>query len=349
MRSLHSKIVRQMNSPGATAQQTLRDIPVIDAPEGPLQLAEICATQLLHIVGQVQRLIPSPILRLGDAYAGRCLRGAGNPYLHEIDSIARLMGRPGAYALNFCFEMACTTACCSKDGRSAMQLYRTLDWPFRLGADIVVAKHAGTVGSYYNITWPGYVGVLTAIAHGRFAGAINQPPMTYSLDRFGLGMPVDWMINRWRMRVMTALPPAHLLRQAFEQCSTYAEAKRLLTATPICIPAIFTLTGVTPDQGCIIERRENDSVVHEGPACITNHWLNGRFKGYPRRGRNSLRRLSAMRATMATLDSGFDWLRPPVLNSLTRMAAELNAGTGRLMVTGWHGAVPQTHPLTLDR
>jgi hypothetical protein len=228
-----------------------------------------------------------------------------------------------------------------------MRRTQRLDWPFRLGGQVVVARHSPPSGPYYNVTWPGYVGVLTALAPGRFAAAINQPPMRYSLDRFSLGLPIDWTVNRWRIRAMTALPPAHLLRQAFESCATYAEAKSLLIVTPICIPAIYTLTGTLPDEGCIIERLERDAVVHEAPACVANHWLNCKFKGRPR-ARNSPKRLSAMRTALPHLGSlQFGWLTPPVLNHLTRVAAELNADTSRLTVQGWHGSTPQTRVLEI--
>jgi len=332
-----------MHSQG-DAPHALAEIPVIDAPEGPLQLARMQATHLPHIVALTREIIPGPLLRVGDLYAARCLRSARNPYLHEIDEVARLLGQPGAYALNFSFEIGCTTACQSSDGNAAT-LYRTLDWPFRLGRDVVVARHAPAAGPYDNITWPGYLGVLTALAPSRFAAAINQPPMTYSFDRISLGLPIDWVVNRWRVRKAAALPPAHLLRHAFEQCPTYEAAKSMLASTPVCIPVIYTLTGLTPEPGCVIERREHDAIVHEAPICITNHWLTPRFKGRPR-ARNSELRLAAMRTSLPLLGrETFDWLQPPVLNRLTRVAAELNAATGTLALQGWHGDMPQTRVL----
>jgi hypothetical protein len=55
-----------------------------------------------------------------------------------------------------------------------------------------------------------------------------------------------------------------------------------------------------------------------------------------------------MRASMPALGrQRFDWLTPPVLNRFTRVAAELDAGTGRLTVQGWHGDAPQTRVLEL--
>jgi hypothetical protein len=321
-------------------------IPVIDAPDGPLQLAGIRRDDLPHIVSLTQQIIPRPLLRLGDAYARRCLRTSKNPYLHEIEQVARWLDQPGAYALNFSFEMGCTTACHVPGGGRGARLYHTLDWPFRLGRDVVVACHAAPAGRYCNVTWPGYLGVLTGLAPGRFAAAINQPPMRYSFGSISLGVAVDWVVNRWRVRRAAALPPTHLLRQAFEQCPTYAEAKAMLATTPLCIPVIYALTGATPNEGCIIERQEHAAVVHDAPACITNHWLHDGFKGRPR-GRNSARRLAAMRAALPSLGgTQFSWLRPPVLNALTRVAAELDAGNGCLAVQGWHGFSPMTRILT---
>jgi hypothetical protein len=333
----------------AEAHDGLAEIPLIDAPDGPLQLARLESARLSHLLGLTQRTIPPPLMRWGDAYAVRCLRDAGNPYIDEIDEVARLLGQPGAHALNFSFEMGCTTACRSPDGRTAMRLYRTLDWPFQVGRDIVVARHAPPAGPYYNITWPGYLGVLTAVAPGRFAAAINQPPMAYTFDRFGLGLAIDWLVNRWRIRAATALPPVHLLRQAFEQCTSYADAKAMLATTPICIPVTYTLTGTTPNQGCVIERLESDAMLHEGPVAVSNHWLNGQFRGRECRGRNSRPRLAAMRSAMQASPprSRFGWLTPPVLNRFTRLAAELDAASGGLVVQGWHGSTPQTHVLDL--
>lgn len=332
-------------SPPRDNDHALTEIPVIDAPDGPLHLARMQAEHLSHIVALIRQIIPAPLLRIGDAYAARCLRAARNPYLHEIDEVARLLRQPGAHALNFSFEMGCTTACRSPGNDVPVQLYRVLDWPFRLGRDVVVARHMPPAGPYDNITWPGYLGVLTAVAPGRFAAAVNQPPMTYSLSTISLGLPIDWLVNRWRVRKAAALPPAHLLRQAFEQCPTYEAAKSMLASTPVCIPVIYTLTGVTHDAGCVIERREREAIVHEAPACVTNHWLTDRFKGRPR-ARNSERRLAAMRTSLPSLGrETFDWLLPPVLNRLSRLAAELNAGTGALAVQGWHGDAPQTRVL----
>jgi hypothetical protein len=45
----------------------LPEIPVIDSPEGPLQLARMQLAALPGIVGAVQRIVPPALLRWGDS------------------------------------------------------------------------------------------------------------------------------------------------------------------------------------------------------------------------------------------------------------------------------------------
>jgi hypothetical protein len=142
------------------------------------------------------------------------------------------------------------------------------------------------------------------------------------------------------------MPPAHLLRRAFEACASYDEAKHVLAATPICIPALFTLAGAKPSECCIIERRERDAFVHHGSGAVANHWINPHFKGRARPIRSRARR-TKMSALLASLKGDFDWLVPPVLNAHTRLAVEMNAGSETLLVRGWHGREARTHVLRL--
>jgi hypothetical protein len=319
-------------------QGGLVDIPVITAPGGPLQLAQQEPDRLKSIVEISHKLIPSFLLCRADKFSEQWLIQANNPYRAEINRIASLLGCPGAHALNLCFEWGCTTGYRTKSYDAAADMVRTLDWPFRLGAEVVVARHQPAAGEYYNITWPGYVGVLTAMAPGRFAAAINQAPMAYTFGAFGLTMPIDWLVNRFRVRDNTAIPPAHLLRHVFDHCRSYDEAKHILTTTPLCISVIFTLTGARPGEACIIERRETAACVHtERSDCVANHWLNPDFRGRDRRIQSRKRR-TTMLETLTSFDGRFDWLQAPVLNAHTRLAVEMNAAAGTLRVQGLHGA-----------
>jgi len=286
--------------------------------------------------------LPPILLRVGDRLSETWLRRSCTPYLAEIEEVAKLLREPGGYALNLTFEWGCTTCCAQTSPGTAMTLYRTLDWLFRLGSDVVVAQHRTDHGPYFNITWPGYVGVLTAMAPGRFAAAINQAPLRYSLGTLGLTMPVDWLVNRLRIKRCTAVPPAHLLREAFETCENYQTAKEVLTKTPICVPVIFCLTGGKAGEGCIIERTEQDAIVHDGSGVVTNHWLTEKFRGRPRPP-SSAARFAKMHELLFAVKGDLDWVVPPILNSYTRIAVELNAGEKSAIVQGWHGNVPMTH------
>ena len=50
-------------------------------------------------------------------------------------------------------------------------LVRTLDWPFTgLGRYVAVARMQGECGDFLSVTWPGYVGALTAMAAAPLRG-----------------------------------------------------------------------------------------------------------------------------------------------------------------------------------
>src|SRR5262249_40440392 len=73
---------------------------------------------------------------------------------------------------NYSYEWGCTTGA-APDG-DGVTLMRTLDWPFDgLGRALVVMRQQGAAGPYLSVTWPAFAGVLTGLAPGRFAAAIN--------------------------------------------------------------------------------------------------------------------------------------------------------------------------------
>ena len=90
--------------------------------------------------------------------------------LAEIDEIAARLGRPGGHFLSVNYEWGCTVGVGpSPDGRSA-RLTRTLDWfTPGLGRYVMAARVAGQAGHFVTLTWPGFVGVLQAMAPGRFS------------------------------------------------------------------------------------------------------------------------------------------------------------------------------------
>ena len=182
-----------------------------------------------------------------DQAARRWLTRSSSPYVAEITQVAAVLGFPGVWLLNCSYLWSCTSTAREENGVPWMA--RTLDWPFPgLGrhADVVHAR--GRAGDYLSVTWPGYAGVLTAMAPFRFAACINQAPM---LRRTHL----PWLrlydiaangLHTWSN--VRDIPADQLLRQVFECCGTYAAAKDMLEMTPVARPVIYTLIGCAPGE-----------------------------------------------------------------------------------------------------
>ena len=116
------------------------------------------------------------LARLADPFARGWLRRSESPLLDEIDAIARTLGRPGVWLLHGAYAFGCTAL--ADEGPEGPVLRRTLDWPFPgLGRLVEVARQRGAAGDFLSVTWPGFAGLLTAVAPGRFAASINQAPM----------------------------------------------------------------------------------------------------------------------------------------------------------------------------
>jgi hypothetical protein len=322
-------------------------VPLIDQGDrGPLALLEASPERgaALRTVGE--RAYTSLGLLLGDAIGRAWLERCRNPYRHEIEAVAARLGGPGGIALNLSYEFACTgQAGPDPCGRGA-RLLRILDWQLPgLGANVVVARARGAAGPYYNVTWPGSVGVLTAMAPGRFSAAIHQAPMR----RHGLTKPVDELVNRlavWRSR---GLPPSHVLRQVFEGCLDYGAARARLIETKLALPAIFLLAGTEPNQACLIERLEDRAAVQDGPGSWANDWRTAEFgPRWSPRGHDNPGRCTNLHSLQNHASDGFDWVTAPVLNPDTRLAVRMNAATAELAVLGFEGQRPATREFSLS-
>src|SRR5205809_654552 len=77
-------------------------------------------------------------------------------------------------------------------------------------------------------------------------------------------------ISTWRLR---HIPPDQLLRQVFETCATYSEARAALETTPIARPVIYTLAGCASAERCVIERTEEGFSTRTENTGAANDWL----------------------------------------------------------------------------
>lgn len=327
-------------------------IPVLEAGSGgAVALYEQQRAQTAALVRTALGAHPllAAAARPGDLVSRRWLAKRANPYLGEIDRIALAIGRPGVYLLNVVYEWACSTSAGPDPGGAGNRMIRVLDWGLPgIGRYVVVGRHASAHGPWFNVTWPGYAGVLTAMAPGRFSAAINQAPRR----RSGAPRWVDEVASRIRMlRSRDGVPAAHLLRRVFETAPDYQAALAMLgdEETALAVSAIFTLSGAASGEAAVIEALERRRAVRhardepDGIVATANAWQAADWPGDGRgyAGRccpaldpnedNRLRR-DRIRALQAFSFSGHGDLHPPVLNAHSVLVAAMNAAAGTLQV-----------------
>jgi hypothetical protein len=293
-----------------------------------------------------------PVLRaalpLLDRAARRSLERSRSPYLAEIARIAEILDCSGVWLLNASYQWACTAL--ARDEAEVPWLIRTLDWPFRgLGRHAEVAHMRGESGEFFSITWPGYVGALTAMAPARFAACLNQAPLRRRFRHRWL-RPCDFAVNAIASWMDGGrLPPDQLLRLVFERCGDYGAARRTLEATPVARPAIFTLVGCAAGERCVIERTETGFVTRQDNTSAANDWVPARpgwegrigtrrflISSYEEATGYSCARREALAGWQGAMtDRSFAWLCRPVLNPYTRLAAALCPARGTLRVIGY--------------
>lgn len=323
------------------ANGSLPEIPVLDVGDDwPVETLRADPARVHDLLDAGGGRVPEFAVELADAISRRWLARRHPDRLREIDRIAALIGRPGAYFLNVSYEWGCTSSAAPSPDSGAPVLTRVLDWPDRgLGRHVIAARIHSPLGRWLALTWPGYTGVLQAVAPGRFAAALNQAPMETPVGLYLL----DWLVNRVRVwRRPPSSTAAHLLRRVFESAADFATAKKMLADTPIALPAIYILAGVASDEWCVIERMPDASHVIDGPAAAAaNAWQTPLWSGRPR-GEANGRRRDLLGAAQPSLDPGLPWLQPPVLNPLTRLAFAAEAASGRFVAQGFEIDGPAT-------
>jgi hypothetical protein len=332
--------------------QSLPSIPVVDARDGgPLRHAEEGRDRALALRNAAIAWFPKfklPVTPLLDAVARRWLMRSASPYVDEVRAIAATLGFPGIWFLNGSYQWSCTALAREEDG--ALWLARTLDWPFPgLGRYAELVRMDGPAGEFVNVTWPGYVGALTAMAPGRFGASINQGPMRRRSHSRVLRL-YDLAANAiGTLRHARAIPPDQLLRQVFEQAASYDDARRKLETTQLARPVIYTLAGCRPGERCVIERTETGFHTRTDDHGAANDWLDSAPLWEGRIGASKVFTCSfeaaaeysrLRREGLAQWRGSFDrdsfgWVAPPVLNPYTRMAVEMCPARGLIRVVGY--------------
>lgn len=318
-------------------------VPLIDLrKDGPVGHAVRRRQQALAVRDACLGWLPfgGLLARLADPIVRNWMRRSGSPYFGDIDGIARDLGRPGVWLLHGAYLFACTAL--ADETAGGPRLRRTLDWPFPgLGRLVEVVLQRGPAGEFLNVTWPGFTGVLTATAPGRFAASINQAPMRRR-TRLAALLWLDYFLNALAAICGSGrLPPEHVLRQAFETCATFDEARHLLETSPMARPALFVLVGCEPGERVVIEREGAHARTYADDTVVANDWrdISGGWRprvcGTGTPVENNRRRSAAMIAWSGRDADDFGWAVSPVLNAKTRLTVEMCPATGRLVVAGW--------------
>jgi hypothetical protein len=344
--------------------ESLPDIPVVDIRDGgPPHHARQSAVRARALRDACLEFFPRsalPLVPTLDRIARGWLARSRSPYVSEIAQIAASLDFSGVWLLNASYQWGCTALACEDD--RASWLVRTLDWPFTgLGRHVEVAQMRGIAGDFFSVTWPGYVGVLTAMAPRRFAACVNQAPM-WRRTRHRWLRPCDFALNAIGVWARVGhMPPDQLLRQVFEACEDYDAARRMLETTLIARPAIFTLVGCAPNERCVIERTETGFVTRQDETSAANDWVPNRPGWEGRIGTRrflissfadaagySRARREALANFVGSVSAGtFDWVREPVLNPYTRLAVAMCPVRGILRAAGYDpGGAVLPEPVT---
>jgi hypothetical protein len=334
--------------------ETIAEIPVFDV--GWMPSAELCR----HNLARVRALVDEALSRRShvllplaigfiDRLSHSWLVRQTSPYLEEIRQVAHAVGRPGAYFLNTIYEWACSTSAAPDLEGGGARMIRVLDWRLSgIGSHVVIARHETPHGAFFNATWPGYAGVVTGMAPGRFSAAINQGPRVPVLGvRF-----LDDIVTHLRVLCSRGVvPAAHLLRRTFEEAADFAGAVAMLADESIAVamPAIFTIAGIATDECCIVEAWGRSRRIHRmasgAPQVlgVANQWLSSDLRGRARNraigtgarttpeANNAARRAMICRLQEGAFEGTSD-LPEPCLNSDTVMVVVANARRGEMVV-----------------
>lgn len=323
---------------------TVQNVPVITQAKSTLDIAAEFQERTQDVLEVCYDFYGKRRLKITDHYTRKWLNKADIPYKAELLDVAKEVDSLGVLTLNLSYEWGCTTLALEDQPTQSMKMFRALDWPIpHLGNKLMVARKEGKAGEYWDITFPGFVGVLNGMAPDRFTIAINQAPLPqWYLTRTG-----NWMVARVKTGRNFNTPPTFLLRKVFEEASNFAEAREMLANTPTCAPAIYTIAGVNPGESCVIERQRDEAIIHDDLPCAGNHWLNNKWNGMERLY-DSKDRVKLLGNPAAGWKGDFDWLVDPVLNFKTRIVFEANAAQGTLQVAGFEGDEATTNLVQID-
>ncbi|WP_208349548.1 C45 family autoproteolytic acyltransferase/hydolase [Pseudaestuariivita rosea] len=137
---------------------------------------------------------------------------------------------------------------------------RNLDWwsENELLATSTVMYHftGAAAGEFYSVAWPGFAGVYSGMAPGRFAITLNSA------------------LSSEPMQIVT--PIAFQIRQVFETATCFDEAVEQLQKAILPCDGLILVTGCAPGEMAVIERSPRKSAVRhavDGQIRVTNNFM----------------------------------------------------------------------------
>ena len=136
---------------------------------------------------------------------------------------------------------------------------RNLDWHTEQNIlstySMIFDYQKGGKTIFKTVGWPGFVGALSGIKPQKFAITLNA---VLSDDEAALGLPITLF-----------------LRDVFETCETFDEAKVVLEKTPIISDCLLLLSGTKSSEKLVVERTPTRAAIRtsdENFVVVTNDY-----------------------------------------------------------------------------
>jgi hypothetical protein len=185
-------------------------------------------------------------------------------YWTEMESLSFALGLPlsDAVLCNFYYDAIKVVLGCTAfavDSAGGILHARNLDW---WTTSAILSRYTticnfvgGVAGEFTTIGWPGFTGVFSGIAPGRFAITLNA---VLSLEP-----------------AVPATPVVLVLRTVLEEARSYNEALSILSAASLPSDSLLLLTGTRAGEHVVIERTPSRCAVRRGRSgftCVTNDY-----------------------------------------------------------------------------
>lgn len=249
-------------------------------------------------------------------------------YWDEVQSVAGRVSVPADLMLlcNAYYDMVSVLFGCTAfavDTPSGPLHARNLDWWTEnrlLNETSMACRFTGApAGEFISIGWPGYLGVLSGMAPGRFAITLNA------------------VLSEEAAQV--ALPVAFQIRKTFEEAETFSDAVDRLSQAMIPCNCLLLVSGVEPGEMLVIERTPTRNAIRRpeaGRVIVANDYLKLDAETVPANtelqssscGRYS-RVATLLQKPPTGLQSCIDYLRNPAVQmSITVQQMAFHAASG---------------------